>query len=65
MPPMHEPQFYTSSERGSFAACRCGWEMQVPDVTVPAFRVAVVGEAIFQAAFDVGRAYEQHIQGDQ
>jgi hypothetical protein len=59
--PAHEPQFYTSSARGDFAACRCGWEVKVPAVTMPAFP-GDLSQPFFHAGFDAGREYERHLR---
>lgn len=57
----HKPSFITSSERGSYIACSCGWEIELPPCPINPLHTNPTA-VFFQAGFNVGREYQSHVE---
>ncbi len=57
----HRAHFVTTSSRGPILACECGWEQKLEQISISPLHTSPF-HTFFMAGFDVGRAFEQHVQ---
>lgn len=57
----HKAHFITSSSRGPILACECGWDQLLERISMSPLHTNATS-VFFGAGFDVGRAFERHVQ---
>ncbi len=58
----HTPHFVISSARSALLRCSCKWELPLPKVEVSPLNGTPI-KLFFQAGFDIGREFENHVMG--